>query len=98
MNLKLRLERLCDAKQWTKLHFSDGTSIVGRMLRQGHDYVELESYGDNDTPDHRNCSRHLVPLLLIKYVTVESSTFAELERQRLQFQAQVEDSSVIDSA
>ncbi|MBY0545698.1 MAG: hypothetical protein K2W95_00255 [Candidatus Obscuribacterales bacterium] len=96
MNLKIRLERLCDGRQWAKLHFNDGTSLTGRMLRLGHDYAELETYGENDKPDERNYSKHLVPLHLIKYVTVESSSFAELERRRLQFAAQIE--SVSDSA
>ncbi len=90
MNLKLRLERLCDTKQWAKLHFNDGTSLTGRMLRLGHDYLELESYGEDDKPSDRNYSKHLVPLHLIKFLTVESSSFAEMERRRLQFVAQLD--------
>lgn len=90
MNLKLRLERLCDGKQWARLHFSDGTYLTGRMLRLGQDYVELESYGEDDQPGNRNYSKHLVPLNLIKMITVESSGFAEMERTRLQFVAQME--------
>ncbi len=90
MNLKLRLERLCDQKQWARLHFTDGSSLTGRMLRLGHDYVEMESYGDDDKPEDRNYSKHLVPLQLLKFITVESSSFAETERRRLAFMAQVE--------
>lgn len=90
MNLKTRLERLCDQKHWARLHFTDGTSVAGRMLRLGHDYVEMESYGDDDKPGDRNYSKHLVPLQLLKLITVESSSFAEMERQRLQFLAQME--------
>ncbi|MBY0358165.1 MAG: hypothetical protein K2W82_09205 [Candidatus Obscuribacterales bacterium] len=90
MNLKLRMERLCDTKQWARLHFADGTFLTGRMLRLGQDYVEIESYGEDDKPDDRNYSKHLVPLHLIKMVTVESSSFAEMERSRLQFVAQMD--------
>lgn len=85
MNLKIRLERLCEQKHWARLHFSDGTALTGRMLRLGHDYVEVESYGEDDTPGDRNYAKHLVPLVLLKFVTVESSAFAEMERRRLSF-------------
>ncbi|MBX9689512.1 MAG: hypothetical protein K2X27_22575 [Candidatus Obscuribacterales bacterium] len=90
MNLKLRLERLCDQKQWARLHFTDGTSLTGRMLRLGHDYIEMESYGEDDRPGERNYAKHLVPLQLLKFITTESSAFAEMERQRLTFLAQLE--------
>ncbi|MBX9570213.1 MAG: hypothetical protein K2X77_15045 [Candidatus Obscuribacterales bacterium] len=90
MNLKVRLERLCDQKQWARLHFTDGTALTGRMLRLGHDYVEMESYGDDDKPGDRNYSKYLVPLQILKFITVESSAFAEMERRRLGFVAQME--------
>lgn len=90
MNLKLRLERLCDSRSWVRLHFSDGTTIMGRVLRLGHDYLEMESYGDFDKPTGRDYSKHLVPLNLVKLITIESSSFAEAERQRLNFMSQVE--------
>lgn len=89
MNLKHRLERLCEQRHWARLHFTDGTSLTGRMLRMGHDYVELESYGEDDKPGDRNYAKHLVPLQLIKFMTVESSSFAEMERRRLAFVAQM---------
>lgn len=85
MNLKIRLERLCDQKHWARLHFTDGSSLTGRMLRLGHDYVEMESYGEDDTPGERNYSKHIVPLQILKLITVESSAFAEMERRRLSF-------------
>ena len=88
MNLKLRLERLCEQRQWARLHFTDGTSLTGRMLRLGHDYVEMESYGEDDKPGDRNYSKHLVPLQLLKFITIESSSFAEMERRRLAFLVQ----------
>lgn len=90
MNLKLRLERLCEQRSWARLHFTDGSFVTGRMLRLGHDYVELETYGDDDKPGDRNYSKHLIPIGLIKMVTVESSAFAEMERRRLSFLAQME--------
>ena len=90
MNLKLRLERLCDTRAWVRLHFSDGTTLTGRVLRLGHDYLEMESYGDFDKPTGRDYSKHLVPLSLVKMITIESSAFAEAERQRLSFMSQAE--------
>ena len=85
MNLKLRLERLADSRAWASLQFADGTAIVGRVLRIGHDYVEVESYGTTDRPRARDYCKHLVPLSLVKYITVESTAFAEFERQRLDY-------------
>jgi hypothetical protein len=85
INLKMRLERLCDKKCWAKLHFTDGTSLTGRVLRVGHDYIELECYGETDRPISRDYSKHLVPLHLVKYITVDSTAFADAERNRLTF-------------
>jgi hypothetical protein len=85
VNLRMRLEKLADSRAWAKLHFADSTTIVGRLLRVGHDYVELESYSNPDKPHYRDYSRHLIPLSLVKYLTVESSTFAEAERARLDY-------------
>ena len=90
MNLKLRLERLCDNRSWARLHFADGTSLIGRVLRIGHDYLEMESYGDADKPGGRDYAKHLVPLNLVKFITIESSSFAESERHRLDYLSQVE--------
>ncbi len=90
MNLKLRLERLCDSRSWVRLHFSDGTTLTGRVLRLGHDYVEMESYGDFDKPTGRDYSKHLVPLNLVKLITIESTSFSEAERQRLTYLSQMD--------
>lgn len=92
MNLKMRLERLCDSKGWARLHFADGTSLIGRLLRLGHDYVEIETYGDADKPNSRDYAKHLVPLGLLKFVTFDSSAFADAERRRLQYLSQLESS------
>lgn len=93
MNLKMSLEKHCDNKQWARLHFGDGTSLTGRLLRLGHDYLEMECYGDSSKGRSSEYAKHLIPLGLLKYITVESSQFAEAERQRLQFLARVESSS-----
>ena len=90
MNLKLRLEKLCDSRSWVKLHFADGTSMTGRVLRVGHDYVEMESYGDTDSPYKYEYSKHLIPLSLVKIITIESSSFADAERRRLAYIADLE--------
>lgn len=90
MNLKLRLERLCDTRSWCRLHFADGTTVIGRVLRLGHDYIELESYGDMDKPTAREYAIHLVPLQLVKMITIESSAFADAERHRLNYLSQID--------
>ncbi|HIA50665.1 MAG TPA: hypothetical protein EYN91_01020 [Candidatus Melainabacteria bacterium] len=85
MNLKLRLEKLADSRSWVRLHFADGTTVIGRVLRIGHDYIELESYGDTDRPNSRDYSKHLIPMNLVKMLTIESPQFAEAERRRLDY-------------
>lgn len=90
MNLKLRLEKLCDSRSWARLHFSDGTTLTGRVLRIGHDYVEIESYGEGDKPFNSEYSKNLVPLQLVKFVTIESNSFAEAERRRLDYLAHLD--------
>lgn len=87
MNLKLRLEKLADSRAWVRLHFADGTTVIGRVLRIGHDYIELESYGDTDRPYSRDYSKHLIPMNLVKMLTIESPQFAEAERRRLDYLA-----------
>ncbi|MBX9950038.1 MAG: hypothetical protein K2Y39_12790 [Candidatus Obscuribacterales bacterium] len=90
MNLKLRLEKLADSRSWVRLHFADGTTVIGRVLRIGHDYIELESYGDTDRPHSRDYSKHLIPMNLVKMLTIESPQFAEAERRRLDYLANSE--------
>lgn len=90
MNLKMRLERLADTKAWARLHFADGTSLTGRVLRIGHDYVEIESYGNTDQPARRDYSKHLVPMHLVKFMTIDSTSFADAERERLNYLSQIE--------
>jgi hypothetical protein len=90
MNLKMRLERLCDTRSWARLHFADGTSLTGRVLRVGHDYLEMESFGDMDRSGNWDYGKHLVPLNLVKYITVDSTTFAEAERHRLSLMSEMD--------
>lgn len=97
LNLKLRLESLCDTRSWVKLHFADGTTLTGRVIRVGHDYVEMESYGENEMDYKYEYSKHLVPLNLVKFITIESSSFAESERRRLSYISSLESENIPDS-
>jgi hypothetical protein len=90
MNLKMRLERLCESRSWARLHFADGTAVTGRVIRVGHDYLEIESYGDPEHPAHREYAKYLIPLGLVKYLTIESNLFAEAERHRLTYLSESE--------
>src|SRR5579885_1722415 len=92
MNLKLRLESLCDAKDWARLHFVDGTTLTGRVLRVGSDYLEMESYGELERPGTRQYAKHLIPLSLLKLITIDSAIFAEAERHRLSYLSELETS------
>jgi len=96
MNLKLRLERLCDSHAWVRLHFADGTSLVGKLFKQGHDYIEMETYGDIDKRATAEYSKHLIPLNLIKYLTIESTSFADAERKRLDYLAHLDQDTDIE--
>ena len=90
MNIKTRLERVAESKQWIKVYFHDTSGIIGKVIRVGQDYVELESYGYDDLPNSRNYAKNLIPLNFIKMFTVESSNFAEAERKRLEYLNQLE--------
>ena len=90
MNVKSRLERAAENKQWVKVYFHDGSGIAGKVLRVGQDYLELESYGHDDSPESRSFAKNVIPLNFIKMFTIESSNFAEAERKRLEFLSQLE--------
>ena len=92
MNIKTRLERAGENKQWIKIYFHDGSGIAGKVIRVGQDYVEIESYGYDDSPECRNYAKNLIPLTFIKMFTVESTNFAEAERKRLEYLRQLEHS------
>src|SRR3989338_2728845 len=85
MNVKARLERAAEGKQWVKVYFHDASGIVGKVVRVGQDYIELESYGYDDSTQARNFAKNLIPLNFIKMFTVESSNFADAERKRLEY-------------
>ncbi len=93
MNLKLRLEKLADNKSWVRVHFVDHSFLIGRILRIGHDYLELESYGNEDKPNDRDYEKHIIPLSMLKLLTLESSSFSEAERKRLAYLAQIDNNS-----
>ena len=90
MNLKLRLESLCEAKAWARLHFADGTTLTGRVLSVGSDYLEMESYAELEREGVRDYAKHLIPLSLLKFITIDSAIFAEAERHRLTYLSQLE--------
>lgn len=90
MNIKARLERAAESKQWVKVYFHDASGIVGKVVRVGQDYVEIESYGFDDSPTTRNYAKNLIPLNFIKMFTIEASNFAEAERKRLEYLSQLE--------
>ncbi len=90
MNLKLRMEKLADNKSWVRVHFIDNSVIIGRIFRIGHDYLEIESYGNEDNPNDRDYEKHIIPLSMIKLLTTESSSFSEAERRRLSYISQIE--------
>lgn len=91
MNIKARLERAAENKQWIKVYFHDASGIIGKVARVGQDYVELESYGFDDSPLNRNYAKNLIPLSFIKMFTLESSNFSEAERKRLEYLNQLEE-------
>ena len=90
MNIKARLERVAETKQWIKVYFHDGSGIAGKVTRVGQDYLEIESYGYDDTPECRNFAKNLIPLSFIKMFTIESTNFAEAEKLRLEYLRQLE--------
>lgn len=94
MNIKSRLERAAESKQWVKVYFHDGSGIAGKVVRVGADYVEIESYGYDDAPESRSYAKNIIPLSFIKMFTVDSSNFAEAERKRLEYLSQLEHISV----
>lgn len=94
MNIKTRLERAAERKQWVKIYFHDTSAIVGKVIRVGQDYIELESYGLDDNPLNRNYAKNLIPLSFVKMFTVDSSNFAEAERKRLEYLNQLDHTSL----
>lgn len=90
MNIKSRLERAAETKRWVKVYFHDGSGIAGKVVRVGQDYVEIDCFGYDDSPELRSYSKNLIPLNFIKMFTVESSNFAEAERKRLEYLNQID--------
>ena len=90
MNVKSRLERTAENKKWIRVYFHDGSGIAGKVIRVGQDYVEIDSYGQDDSPGSRSYAKNLIPLSFIKMFTIESSNFAEAERKRLEYLNQLE--------
>ena len=90
MNVKARLEKVAESKQWIKVYFHDGSGIAGKVTRVGQDYLEIESYGYDDSPECRNFAKNMIPLSFIKMFTIGSTNFAEAEKLRLEYLRQLE--------
>ncbi|MDX1918971.1 MAG: hypothetical protein SFT81_07545 [Candidatus Caenarcaniphilales bacterium] len=87
MNLRTRLES--KESQWIRVHFPDSSYITGRLQHVGSDFIQLECFGREDaSPSEPAYSQHIIPLGLIKFFTIETSTFLEAERRRLEFISQ----------
>ena len=56
----------------------------------------MESYEDGEKSYKYEYSKHLVPLNLVKYVTFESSSFADAERRRLAYTSELDSDSFPD--
>jgi hypothetical protein len=80
MNIKAKLED--KAGRWIRVHFSDNTHITGLLAEVGEDFVTLECYGQDQKPAH---SQHLIPIHLIKFVTLQAGSFVDAERRRLEY-------------
>ena len=85
MNLKTKLES--KEGKWIRVHFPDGTFLTGRLMHIGNDFVQMECYGkDEGSPkDPHSYTQHLIPLSLVKLVTIEASSFLDAERNRLDY-------------
>ncbi len=85
MNLKTKLESK-EAK-WVRVHFPDSSFLTGRLQLVGSDFIQLECYGRDDAApnDPNSYTQHLIPLTLVKLVTIEATSFIEAERRRLEY-------------
>lgn len=86
MNLKTRLEN--KENKWIRVHFMDSTYFTGVLRHIGADFLELECYGRDETPHGEGSgsyTQHLIPLSLIKFITVEANSFLDAERKRLEY-------------
>lgn len=85
MNLKTKLES--KEGKWIRVHFPDSSFLTGRLQHVGADFIQLECYGRDDAnpTDSNSYSQHLIPLPLVKLITVEASSFVEAERRRLEY-------------
>ncbi|MDX1920739.1 MAG: hypothetical protein SFU25_08420 [Candidatus Caenarcaniphilales bacterium] len=85
MNLRTKLES--KEGKWVRVHFPDSSYLTGRLQTVGSDFVQLECYGRDDANlnDPNSYTQHLIPLSLVKLITVEASSFIEAERRRLEY-------------
>ena len=90
MNLRTKLENR--EGKWIRVYFMDGFFLTGKLRSIGSDYLELESYTKTEQkksyrqqPPEDEYGRHLIPLSLIKYLTIEAGGFLEEEKRYLQY-------------
>jgi hypothetical protein len=85
MNLKTKLES--KEGKWVRVHFPDSSYLTGKLQMVGSDFIQLECYGKDEASNNENNSytQHVIPLHLVKLITVEASSFIEAERRRLEF-------------
>ncbi len=85
MNIRTKLES--KEGQWIRVHFPDSSYITGRLSSVGSDYLQLECFG-RDEANKNDCtaySQHLIPIPLVKFITLEAPSFVEAERKRLEY-------------
>lgn len=94
MNLKTKLES--KEGKWVRIHFPDSSFLTGRLITIGSDFIQLECFGRDDAnnSDPNSYTQHLIPLNLVKLITVEASSFLEAERRRLEYIAKKSSSSL----
>jgi hypothetical protein len=85
MNLKTKLES--KEGKWIRVHFPDSSFLTGRLIHIGSDFVQIECYGRDDAnpSDPNSYTQHLVPLSLVKLITIEATSFVDAERRRLEY-------------
>ncbi|MDJ0625469.1 MAG: hypothetical protein QNJ31_03785 [Candidatus Caenarcaniphilales bacterium] len=93
MNIRTKLES--KEGKWVRVHFPDSSFLTGRLLAVGSDFVQLECFGKDDASNSESNSytQHLIPLNLVKLITIEASSFLEAERRRLEYIARKSTSS-----
>lgn len=85
MNIKTKLES--KEGKWVRIHFPDSSFLTGRLMHTGSDFIQIECYGRDDANpnDPNSYTQHLIPLALVKLITIEATSFVDAERRRLEY-------------